>query len=329
MRPTWGKNIFLFGDIGSGKTTLLKGFSRGLQIDSHINSPTFSLVAEYPIPKNPMGLTIFSHLDIFRVDEESPLGLPEISEKLEDPSLVFALEWAEKFPKDSFSESRIEIHLSPEKTNMGRNAEVLFFDPGVPNDEVIRELLDEYATPLHIKKHTATVTKLATSIADAFIQQKYPVNIQLVRAAGLLHHLLWICEEKDLDRSNLSKTLNDEAWEKLQQYYTKCKTLNHAEAACTFLHKRGFFSTGDVIANYNGPAIFYPLSREEQCLYLANCYVWGNHITPLHERLRASPEKSGIPRDETIKNALLALEKDVSKRVHMTPEEIIQMGEEA
>ena len=42
-----GEIYCLSGDLGVGKTVFTKGFARGLGIDEHITSPTFTLINEY------------------------------------------------------------------------------------------------------------------------------------------------------------------------------------------------------------------------------------------------------------------------------------------
>ncbi|NLN65026.1 MAG: tRNA (adenosine(37)-N6)-threonylcarbamoyltransferase complex ATPase subunit type 1 TsaE, partial [Clostridiaceae bacterium] len=42
-----GDILAVTGELGSGKTALVKGIAKGLKIDDHITSPTFTLVHSY------------------------------------------------------------------------------------------------------------------------------------------------------------------------------------------------------------------------------------------------------------------------------------------
>ena len=69
-----GDIICLIGDLGTGKTHLAKGIARGLGIDEHITSPTFTIVNEYN------GRLKLNHFDVYRVsdpDEIEAIGFDE------------------------------------------------------------------------------------------------------------------------------------------------------------------------------------------------------------------------------------------------------------
>ena len=64
----------LIGDLGVGKTAFTKGFARGLDIDEHITSPTFTIINEY------LGRLPLYHFDVYRVadaDEMDYIGAEE------------------------------------------------------------------------------------------------------------------------------------------------------------------------------------------------------------------------------------------------------------
>ncbi|MEG2353979.1 MAG: tRNA (adenosine(37)-N6)-threonylcarbamoyltransferase complex ATPase subunit type 1 TsaE, partial [Clostridium sp.] len=69
-----GDIICLVGDLGSGKTHMSKGIAKGLEIDDHVTSPTFTIVNEY------QGRLKFYHFDVYRVndpDEIDAIGFDE------------------------------------------------------------------------------------------------------------------------------------------------------------------------------------------------------------------------------------------------------------
>ena len=64
----------LCGDLGVGKTVFTKGFAKGLEIDEHITSPTFTIVNEYE------GRLPFYHFDVYRIadpEEMYEIGFDE------------------------------------------------------------------------------------------------------------------------------------------------------------------------------------------------------------------------------------------------------------
>lgn len=87
VRP--GDLLLLAGDLGAGKTAFAQGFGRGLGVDDHITSPTFTLAREY------QGTRLrFHHLDAYRMetlDEVFDVGLPEL---LDDEAVVL-VEWGD------------------------------------------------------------------------------------------------------------------------------------------------------------------------------------------------------------------------------------------
>jgi tRNA threonylcarbamoyladenosine biosynthesis protein TsaE len=88
-----GDRIFLEGDLGAGKTFLVRGIARGLGIAESIpiQSPTFALVHEHPLPRGPARLI---HVDLYRLGDGadlSDLGLEETDDA------VTCIEWGARF----------------------------------------------------------------------------------------------------------------------------------------------------------------------------------------------------------------------------------------
>ena len=84
-----GDRIALLGDLGAGKTQFAKGFARGLGVRAVVNSPSFTLMAEY------QGRLPLFHLDLYRlVGTADALAGGLLDERqLEGVSLV---EWADR-----------------------------------------------------------------------------------------------------------------------------------------------------------------------------------------------------------------------------------------
>lgn len=91
--------VALMGELGAGKTTFVQGFAKGLGVKGKIISPTFVLIRQHKIPNS---LKILFHIDLYRVDGISSLGLEELWSNKEN---IILIEWAEKaknfLPKNS------------------------------------------------------------------------------------------------------------------------------------------------------------------------------------------------------------------------------------
>ena len=108
-----GDIILLFGDLGAGKTRLTQGICNGLGLekDTYIRSPTFTLINEY------QGRVPIYHIDLYRIDSHEEIYSLGLEEILFNQGITI-IEWAEKLrsPKNSNNlilniEDRIEIYI--------------------------------------------------------------------------------------------------------------------------------------------------------------------------------------------------------------------------
>ena len=84
-----GDILAVTGELGSGKTALVKGIAKGLKIDDHITSPTFTLVHSYESPS-----VTLHHFDVYRVSEEEELFEIGFEEYLYGEDIC-VIEWAD------------------------------------------------------------------------------------------------------------------------------------------------------------------------------------------------------------------------------------------
>ena len=69
-----GDVLCMYGDLGAGKTAFVQGLAKGLGIEGHITSPTFTIVIEY------YGRLPLYHFDVYRIadpDEMYEIGYDE------------------------------------------------------------------------------------------------------------------------------------------------------------------------------------------------------------------------------------------------------------
>jgi tRNA threonylcarbamoyladenosine biosynthesis protein TsaE len=145
-----GELILLNGQLGTGKTTFTQGLARGMDISEQINSPTFTLLKEYPGQTRPtagshaqshVGPALY-HFDLYRLDDPEEifdLGFEDYFYS----NGVCVVEWADKadllWPTDHL---RIRMKMMSE-TKRG----LLFMATGVRYCELLRQFQkNTYAT---------------------------------------------------------------------------------------------------------------------------------------------------------------------------------------
>ena len=88
-----GDCLALIGDLGAGKTHLVKGIVAGLDCDTAVSSPTFTLVHEYSGGRLPV-----FHFDLYRCESAQEVIALGWDEYLDRDGVV-VVEWADKFPE--------------------------------------------------------------------------------------------------------------------------------------------------------------------------------------------------------------------------------------
>lgn len=99
-----GDVICMYGDLGAGKTAFVQGLAKGLGIDEHITSPTFTIVNEY------MGDKPLYHFDVYRIadsDEMYEIGYEEYI----SGDGISVIEWPQLI-EDILPEHRYDIEIS-------------------------------------------------------------------------------------------------------------------------------------------------------------------------------------------------------------------------
>ena len=87
-----GDVLGLCGDLGAGKTHFVKGLAAGLDAQTSVTSPTFTLIHEYLGGHLPL-----YHFDFYRLDDEDEALKIGLDEYL-DGDGISVIEWADKFP---------------------------------------------------------------------------------------------------------------------------------------------------------------------------------------------------------------------------------------
>jgi tRNA threonylcarbamoyladenosine biosynthesis protein TsaE len=129
--------VVLTGDLGAGKTTLVQGIGRGLGVEDHVASPTFTLVREYA------GRLDIAHVDVYRlerVQDVVDLALDELG----GPDRVLLIEWGDAV-SDLLPEDRLRVELTAQRT--AAESRRIVMTPQGPSWAVRWERLEQVLVP--------------------------------------------------------------------------------------------------------------------------------------------------------------------------------------
>lgn len=111
-RACVGDLILLHGDLGAGKTTLTQGIAEGLGVAGPVQSPTFTLVAEYEGASTTGAPLKLYHLDLYRLESADELESFGFEEYLAPRDGATVIEWPER-AGDVLSGPYLLIRLEP------------------------------------------------------------------------------------------------------------------------------------------------------------------------------------------------------------------------
>ena len=100
-----GDRLALVGPLGAGKTQFAKGFAVGLGIDDVVNSPSFTLMAEYD-----GRLTLF-HQDLYRLSDAGEVLAGGLLDERQDDGVTLS-EWADRLD-EGLDPARLTVAIEP------------------------------------------------------------------------------------------------------------------------------------------------------------------------------------------------------------------------
>lgn len=129
QRLSGGETIELIGDLGGGKTSFVRGLAKGLGSKDQVASPSFTISRVYKTSKLEL-----HHYDLYRLEDPGVIRY-ELSESLNKPSIVVAVEWA------GSAESILpDDRLSASITTSGDNQRRFAFGAGPKHQHLIKDL---------------------------------------------------------------------------------------------------------------------------------------------------------------------------------------------
>ena len=85
--------LCLEGTLGRGKTSFVQSLGLDLGINEIINSPTYTIINEYPIVSTLSELKTLYHLDLYRINNEWEILELEFENLLKNPHNIVCIEW--------------------------------------------------------------------------------------------------------------------------------------------------------------------------------------------------------------------------------------------
>ena len=100
-----GDRLALVGPLGAGKTQFAKGFAVGLGIDDVVNSPSFTLMAEYD------GRLRLFHQDLYRLEGADEVLAGGLLDERQDDGVTLS-EWADRLD-EGLDPARLTVAIEP------------------------------------------------------------------------------------------------------------------------------------------------------------------------------------------------------------------------
>ena len=270
--------ILLNGELGAGKTTFLQGFAKGLNVSTHLTSPTYALEQRY---KTPM-CGEFLHIDLYRL---SPAHGKELIEASDDHKGIRSIEWADRLESPPSADHTITVTLEEIDDGKARELKIEFSDISIPTDDQISEWRDEVMLNELAINHCDKVAEVASKLSRHLLENGIIVRPATTRQAAALHDLFRFVDFSKKQIIDLGIDLNDEQRKCWEEWKKKYSGKTHEGAAFNFICEKGFPAIAKIVESHGLKDAFpNPVTTEEKIVHYADKRVTFDKIVSLDER---------------------------------------------
>lgn len=160
----------------------------------------------------------------------------------------------------------------------------------------IKNLWIKFHVPKNIQRHMEKVTEIAVRIGKKLIDNKFQVDLKLLRQAALLHDLAKIVTCFSNINSNqfddAVKVEDIEAWNKLSEKYSG---MSDCEITKVVLREMGEDKIAEIVRKHHFTSVLKeeesPSTLEEKVLYYADKLVMHDKEVTLEKRMKDLDER--------------------------------------
>lgn len=184
-------------------------------------------------------------------------------------------------------------------------------------DQQIKDLWDEFHTPLHVRRHCETVADFCAKLGQKLVERGEKLDMGSLRRAALLHDMVRVVDFRKFNPENFPAKPSGkdiEVWTGLREKYAG---MHHADAAADLLEERGEHVIAEIVRKHKFVQILDGFETlEEKVLYYADKRVKHDKVVTLGERLEDGKKRNGPDNEDPsvakkMDDAVFALEKEL------------------
>ena len=198
-------------------------------------------------------------------------------------------------------------------------------DYTLPTEQECQAIIRQCHVPVHILRHSETVTKLGVFLARRLIEKGIAVDVDLVERACLLHDLFRVCDCPLEDFRWFEQPVTDDDKIKWRRLKAEHGHRRHEDAAHAFLEDR-YPVLAETIRKHKYLAVIEADDRleswEAKLVYYADKRAMHDRIVPLKDRLEEAHQRSALAFPTTDRAHRAAMEKKVDASIFQLEAEI-------
>ncbi|MBD3310719.1 HD domain-containing protein [Candidatus Woesearchaeota archaeon] len=194
----------------------------------------------------------------------------------------------------------------------------------IPPVQECYRLLEEWKTAPNVVRHSEQVAKVAVLIAGKMREKGIDVNVDMIRAAALLHDLIRLCDVKELKPMPGERDFTEEELEAYRQHAERFRGKKHGEAACEVL-AQSYPQIAEIIRKHAFSAVSTGELKtwEEKIVYYADKRVAHDRIVTLAQRQKEAESRYPVTKEsKRLWKMVKELEKEIFKMIGTDPDMI-------